>query len=394
MLPVDVSDVTALLSPEGRALLDSLPPYRDDDALALTGRLRRKGHAPELVAVVLTQARLRQRARAKFGDLAETLFFTQAGYEQSSRWSVAQTHAAQFARAGARHIVDIGCGIGADSLAFCNAGLRVTAIESDPATALIARANLPAATVLCEDGLTAMVPDADAVWLDPARRTTTGRRIKDPQSWSPTYGQALDIAASYRYSGIKVAPGIPHSILPAQAHVVWTSEGRELLEAVVWQGTGTPGRYAVVDGVAFDSGATSADQPVTPSEPSPLRALLLEPDPALIRAGSIAQLCRTYGVAPVSDGIAYLTGDNSLPGCDSFAIREVLRNDVKDIKRALEAHGIGALEIKKRGTDTDIELLRKRIGKRTGRPGVLILTPVLGRHRVILAERLPGDGSS
>ena len=60
------------------------------------------------------------------------MFFTAAGYEQATRLSVGALHAERFLAAGARRIVDFGCGVGADSLAFCLAGLDVTAIEVDP----------------------------------------------------------------------------------------------------------------------------------------------------------------------------------------------------------------------------------------------------------------------
>ena len=48
----------------------------------------------------------------------------------------------RFVAAGVRRVVDLGCGIGADALALLDAGLEVVAVDSDPETASIARANL------------------------------------------------------------------------------------------------------------------------------------------------------------------------------------------------------------------------------------------------------------
>ena len=72
---------------------------------------------------------------------------------------------------------------------------------------------------------------------------------------------------------------------------------------------------------------------------------------------------------------------------------EVLPLAVKDIKKALAAHGVRRLEIKKRGTDQDPEKLRAKLSlpkkaSSADKKAVLLLCPVLGKHRAILAERV------
>ena len=61
---MDVGIVRALGSPDGRAILRSLPPYDEREVMRLQDVLRRDGHAPELVAALLTQQRLQARAAA------------------------------------------------------------------------------------------------------------------------------------------------------------------------------------------------------------------------------------------------------------------------------------------------------------------------------------------
>ena len=70
------------------------------------------------------------------------MFFTRAGLEQASRPEVADHHASRFVQAGVRRVIDIGCGIGSDSMAFVRAGLEVLAVDIDPVTAVVAQANL------------------------------------------------------------------------------------------------------------------------------------------------------------------------------------------------------------------------------------------------------------
>ena len=369
-----------LLGDAGRAVLAALPPYRSDDVFALTARLRREGLDADQAAAALTLSRLRARAAAKFGKRAGAMFFTADGYEQATRLSVGALHAARFVEAGARRVVDFGCGIGADSLAFTLAGLDVAAIESDPVAALYAAANAPEAKVTCADGLAAELPEADAIWLDPARRAEDGRRISSPERWTPPFSRALSLARGFPLAGIKVAPGIAYHALPPRAFVEWISERGQLLEAVVWLGMGT-GRAATVDGERLDSGAKTADEPAVFVAPRALGSLLFEPDPAIVR------LCEEHGLAPVSEGIAYLSGEAAPPHCAAFEVLDVIAPEPKRIKRSLAAHGIGRAEVKKRGTDVDVAAMAKRLSGSGGDAGVVLFSPVLGRHRAIVARR-------
>ena len=87
---MDLAELTALLTPDGLRLLDGLPAVESaEDVTRAVSRLRAAGHSPDLVSAVVTQARLRVRARAKFGEFAGRMLFTTAGLEQSTRLSIA-----------------------------------------------------------------------------------------------------------------------------------------------------------------------------------------------------------------------------------------------------------------------------------------------------------------
>src|SRR5690606_9839962 len=109
----------------------------------------------------------------KFGPFAERMLFTRAGLEQATRRTVSAHHASRMLSAGVSHVADLGCGIGGDALAFAALGMRVSAVDADEVTAAIAAYNLAVfgdqvsvAHGAAEDA----VIEADAVWLDPARR--------------------------------------------------------------------------------------------------------------------------------------------------------------------------------------------------------------------------------
>ena len=67
--------------------------YREQDALAASTRLRAAGLDADRAAAVLTQAKLRGEAAAKFGPEAEHLLLTRPGLEQATRRAVAEHHA-------------------------------------------------------------------------------------------------------------------------------------------------------------------------------------------------------------------------------------------------------------------------------------------------------------
>src|SRR5687767_7907039 len=123
--------IAPLLTPEGWELLASLGPYQEDKSFELNSALRKAGHSPALVSAVLTQSRLRTKAEGKFGEFARSMLFTQAGLEQATRLNVAARHAQRFAEAGVRHVADLGCGLGADSMALASLDIGVTAVELD-----------------------------------------------------------------------------------------------------------------------------------------------------------------------------------------------------------------------------------------------------------------------
>ncbi|MCI2178528.1 MAG: class I SAM-dependent methyltransferase [Ancrocorticia sp.] len=398
-----MTTIPRILTDEGRALLASLPAYDPKTAITVGERLRAQGYAADLVAQAMTQQRLREHATTKFGPFAQQMFFTQQSLEQATRLEIAVHHAARFREAGATHVIDAGCGIGADSLAFAGLGLRVTAFEIDSYTAAFARANLasfPEATVVCEDATTASLPPASAIWLDPARRDSAGHRIKDPSQWAPPLHSALALANAQAMAGIKVAPGIAFRALPSGAHVQWISHNGELAEAVIWTGDAAknPGRSALVirSGKTHQLDAHSG-QPHEPSvrvPPAALGPYLYEPDPAVIRAGGIAAICETHSLAPISQDIAYLSGaEVTSPYLAKFEVFDVVPLTVKAMKSAIRNADITRLEIKKRGTDREPQQLRHQLGLSSknagqGSEATLVLSPVMGKHTAILARRI------
>ncbi|HEX8768680.1 MAG TPA: class I SAM-dependent methyltransferase, partial [Jatrophihabitans sp.] len=191
------------ISPAGRAELERAielaGSVTEADPVRRAAAVRRL-LPPELATAALTQANLRAAARAKFGSLAGQLLFTADGLEQATRIEVADHRAARFARAGLGSVLDLCCGIGSDALAFARAGLRVSGIERDPATAALAMANTAGRPVRISTGSAEQADwrSAESVFLDPSRRSARGRTF-DPAGYSPSFEFVTEVLLGMRY---------------------------------------------------------------------------------------------------------------------------------------------------------------------------------------------------
>ncbi|WP_168626243.1 MULTISPECIES: class I SAM-dependent methyltransferase [unclassified Cryobacterium] len=390
---MDKSELIVLLSAEGLRLLDSLPEYEStDDVVRTVDRLRKEGRSPELVAAVLTQSKLRRRARHKLGPFADRMLFTEPGLEQATRLPIAALHAQRFRAAGLPHVADLGCGIGVDAMAMAGIDLKVTAIERDEVTAAIAAYNLapwPDSTVINTDAEDIGIAEFDALYLDPARRSGA-RRLVDPADWTPSLDFAFEVARQ-KPTGIKLSPAIDRDLIPVDAEAQWISDAGEVVELGLWFGAVARSgirRSALVIGPHGAAELTAAEDSAD-AELGQLGEYLYEPDGAVIRARLIGDLARRIGARMVSERIAWLTSDAAVdsPFASRFRVVEEFPFDVKTLKRELAARRIGTLEIKKRGADIDPAELRKKLAPKGEHSATLIITRIAGRHRAVLAER-------
>ncbi|MGY5008961.1 class I SAM-dependent methyltransferase [Streptomyces sp. 900105755] len=383
--------LSPLLTPEGHALLDEVRGTAPADELAVATRLRRE-HPAELVSAALAQARLRQRAAAKFGAAdADRMFFTPNGVEQSTRATVAAYRAERLKALGVTSVADLCCGIGGDAIALARAGIRVLAVDRDPVTAATARANAEALGLadLIEvreaDVQEVDTAGHDAVFVDPARRGGRGR-IFDPEAYSPPLSWAVATASTARVAALKIAPGIPHEAVPAAAEAEWISDGGDVKEAVLWFGTGAPGavRATLLPGPRTLLGRGLPDPAVRP-----VGRYLYEPDGAVIRAHLVAEAAGELAGGLVDPTIAYVTAD-TLRATDyatAYEITDELPFNVKKLKALLRERGVGNLTVKKRGSAVEPEELRRKVKPQGPNAATVFLTRVAGAPTMLLGHR-------
>ena len=383
-------DLDLLRSGAGLALLAELPagPLDPAEALRLAGRLR-GSHPPALVAAVMAERELRQRARAKFA-LAGRMWLTRDGLEQASAEPLARHRAARFRPFD--RVADLCCGIGGDLCALAP-GRAAVAVDRDPVHLRMAGLNAGLHGAAELDAVQADVADLrldgwPAAFVDPARRAS-GRRLP-PGASQPPLGWCLALAGRVGAVAIKAAPGLPLGLVPSGWEVEFLADRRELKEAVLWSPAlaGTARRATVLPG-----GDTLAREPGPSVACAAPGRFLLDPNPAVTRAGLVEELARALGAWKLDPRIAFLSADRPLrsPFGRGLTVLASLPWNLKRLREALRERRVGVVEVRKRGSAVDAAELTARLRPRGEERAVVVLTRVQGRPWALVCAELAPD---
>jgi SAM-dependent methyltransferase len=400
-----VSQAAQLLTPAGGKLLDQLRgiDVTPDNALRLGTELRDL-YPADLVAAGLTQQALRIAAREKF-SLASEMFFTRDGLEQASGEQAAAHSARRFA--GLARVADLCCGIGGDLTALARAAQHVLAVDADFDNLQFATRNAAAygafgaVSPVCADVRGLRLAGIPAAFIDPARRAS-GKRLRAGDS-QPPLSWCIALADQVPRVCVKAAPGLAHALVPAGWELEFVAVGRNLKEALLWSpGFATTARRATVlsaermadasdtvhrprgarhgpdlgqaaDGSHTLEASTVAVPPVPVSAPGDY---LLDPNPAVTRAGLVAELARDLGAWQIDPMIAFLSLDRpvSTPFARTLRILESMPWHEREVARRLRELGIGAADIRRRGLAGDVQQIHRRLGLQGDKSAVIVLT--------------------
>jgi hypothetical protein len=191
---------------------------------------------------------------------------------------------------------------------------------------------------------------------------------------------------------VKVAPGIPHELVPDDVEAEWVSDRGEVKEAALWSGRlATARRRATV--IPASGGLATMTEDDLPAELPPpvegdLPGFLYEPDGAVIRAGLVEAVAAGVHGRLLDEHIAYVVGDEAFhtPFARSYRVLEELPHREKPLRAALRERGIGRLAIKKRGVTVVPDELRKRLALSGEAEGTIVLTRAAGKGICLLVE--------
>jgi hypothetical protein len=375
-----------LLGTDGRELLGELAGQERVDPgkeLALSERLRAR-YPPELIAAALALHDLRLRALAKFSR-AGRMYLTRDGLEQASSELVARHRAARYA--GFDRVADLCTGIGGDLLALA-AGREALAVDVDAVHLRMALRNAREYGAedlagACADVRGLRLAGLPAVFVDPARRGA-GRRLP-PGASEPPLGWCLALAERVGAVGVKAAPGLPLQLVPVGWEVELVADRRELKEAVLWSpALATTSRRATV----LPDGHSLVRRPGEAVPCAPPGAFLLDPNPAVTRAGMVEELARELDAWKIDQQVGFLSADRRLetPFARLLIVEESMPWSLKRLRAALRARDIGAVQIRKRSSAVDVEDLRRRLDLRGHYQATVVLTRVCNRPWMVVCR--------
>ncbi len=386
-MTISLSDLDFLISPAGVLLLDNLAgeDLAENRILPLITRLRRD-YSQEQARAALEMAQLRRKAVEKFGDNAAKMFFTRDALEQASD-PLVRGYRSQIATS--LRVIDVCCGIGADSLAMAQEGGDVTGFDIDPVRVRIAAYNAAALGLNAQfrvadvrDGL----PDSDLIFFDPARRDSNGKRIYDVERYQPPLSLIREWSAPRMV--VKLSPGVDLEQLEAYGgSVEFISVKGDLKEAVLWLGSEMPARKATLLTPQQAYHWESSDLPVSAPLSPPL-GWLIEPDAALLRAGLVADAALALGAYQLDETIAYLTSDQKpdSPWVRTWKIVDWMPFHLKKLRAYLRERNVGNVTVKKRGAAITPEELIAGLKLKGDESRTLALTRYQGQPIVLICE--------
>lgn len=345
-----------------------------DNELKLLKDLRRS-FAPEQAGEILTQAKLRKKAALKFPK-AHKMFFEAEALEQATSWELALHRAEKLHKLGkAGPFLDLGCGIGGDALAL--AQFRpVIAIDLNPLRLRILEANcrqlqLPfPVRAVRGDYLAMELPQAGAVFIDPARRKD-GKRIFNIDKIQPPLAELLKLTDKLKLpAAVKLAPGLDKALLEEypSAALEFTGRSRQCQEAVLWLNAERAlprlqGSVLSKNGIWTELAGTPEDEQRLQTGPLQTGRYIYEIEPAMLRAGALEAIARELGAYLFDPQVSWLVSEQLLrhPLAEVFHITDAEKFSLKRLQKYLTDHQIGILEIKKRNSAVEPEILRKQL---------------------------------
>jgi hypothetical protein len=343
------------------------------------------------------------------------MLFTRAGYEQSSAEAIARHRATRLASAGT--VADLCCGIGGDLAALAVTGQtpggpparRVLAVDRNPVHACLARHNAAVYAAGSAAGTGALAAGAldgsttaafavvhavaadvrdirmagiDAVFIDPARRDDA-RRFR-AGTCEPPLDWCFELAATVPAVCVKAAPGLEVGLVPPGWEAEFIADGRDLKEAVLWSpALASPagaqaGPPAARRATILPGGHTMVACPGAPVDIRGPGAYLLDPSPAVTRAGLVEDLARQLGAWKIDPQIAFLSTASQVttPFARTLTVVDSAPWTEKRFAARLRELGVGAADLRRRGLAGDVEQIRRRLRLHGPHRATVVLTRV------------------
>jgi hypothetical protein len=202
---------------------------------------------------------------------------------------------------------------------------------------------------------------------------------------------------------VKAAPGLPTEMIPPGWEAEFIADGRDLKEAVLWSAALATAPWSPPPDTALRSAALAPSAPpgsarlagprratilpagdtlvACPGDPVPVGEpgeYLLDPNPAVTRAGLVEDLARILGAWKFDPQIAFLAIDKEIetPFARTLRVIDSAPWNEKRFAARLRGLGVGAADIRRRGLAGDVDQIRRRLKLTGPHRATVVLTRV------------------
>ena len=345
-------------------------------------------HPDKPIKEMLSQLKL-QKKNFKKNPISKELLFTDQGAQQASSWQLSQYHGAKFD--GFKIVADLCCGIGIDLMNIARNKKRVIALDLDADTLKLAEFNCTTQNLqnieFMPDNAEEFTSPVDAIFIDPDRRPGNSRKIA-PEEYSPPFSKILLLRNISRNIAVKLSPALDYRKLnlPKDSTLEFVSEDGTLKEILLCMGelaTENCRRKAVL--LPFDLTLQNSNMEIEVTE---IQKYLFEPDSAIIRAGLVQELGSKLEYNLIDRRLALLTGSKYLPSDFGklYEVEEIIKFDLKKIRRYVRDNEIGELIIKTRGFPESVENFRSKIKLKGKKTIVMFILRVGDDHIIVFSN--------
>lgn len=380
---MEIKDLKILDSPAGKELLAKYRDYRDEDLEKLMFKVDQSER--EIMRAVVTLIKLRHKAKDKF-RLAEKMFFTADGQEQSTGEKIAEYLAERFGEG--LQIVDLTCSIGGN-LVYLAQKNNLIAVDRNEANLFCAQKNAEVYGVA--DKIKFILGNAeenllfgtDAFFMDPERAREGKTKTKSILNSSPNLALMLpEMLKITKNIGIKISPAFDYAEikkLPEIPEVEIISEDNVCKVAMLWFGEfkTCERRATMFVGDKKYSFSNEADKKISISLTAQPLAFIYEPNKAIIKAHLLDEICEKFSLAKLNPSIAYLTSDYLPENKDVCRVLRVIAFDkysIKNVQKIIKNHNVLRANIISRGFPVSNEDLYKKLKIKEGGDLFLIFT--------------------
>lgn len=300
-------------------------------------------------------AKHRIKAKEKFGDLADKLYFDEWGLRYSTPRLIAQYRAE---RLKDKTIADISCGVGAQLIFFGKTCDKTYGVEIDEKRALYARMNAEAmglsnVEVIEGDAFDSdvlnRISDADVFFSDPSRPPEEKVRGVDNLEPNP-----LKVFEKYKDMGdvaFELPPQMPPSRVPLEGEKEYTSLNFKLNRLALYTGDLASNERSAVS-IPSQERVSSEDESHNVDESGKVDSFLYEVDNTVLKAELLPNLLGKLDfdaeIAQSTSRRTFLTSNEKKDSAflRKYEVLEVTGFNIPTVKEALRKLGAGKVTLR------------------------------------------------